>query len=261
MFPSVKSVKSNAKSALKDNWGIAIAAITVVFFLFGAILVVTDLVPFILNSKIYNIVFLAIKCILLLFFGFPLFYGLLRLFYCIYNSISVKFDDIFFYLSSKKHYKKALNLTLNITVRITIITLVFLLPSFLLTFVAKGGIDSFFQNGVPIWLNNLTIFGAFLRCIAIALIILFSIRYYMAPYILVTHSNSSVKEIIYLSSSVARYTANSFIVLAFSLLGWILLSITCIPALFTLPFIIMCYIVHSKFAINYYNNRFENSRL
>ena len=68
-------------------------------------------------------------------------------------------------------------------------------------------------------------------------------------------------EAIHLSTMVAKRTLSNFLSLIVSLLPWIILTLLIIPAVYTLPTVIVCYVVHCRFAINNYNiliDNFEN---
>jgi uncharacterized membrane protein YccF (DUF307 family) len=62
-----------------------------------------------------------------------------------------------------------------------------------------------------------------------------------------------VYEAIHKSTLLSRATSIDFLGLLLSFFGWILLSVTVIPLIFTLPYFLTSYMVHSRFAVANYN--------
>ena len=63
------------------------------------------------------------------------------------------------------------------------------------------------------------------------------------------------EEALLMSSVISKTSLMDFVFLGFSLILWIIASILFIPLIFTLPYFIMCYIVHSEYSVKDYNQR------
>ncbi len=253
MFPSVKSVKSNSLNALRGNWAQAVMALAIPVLSVLAVGVLADAVIYLMDSLIIQVIFSVVIILTVIFLGLPSCFGVLRLYHSLYTKENIDFSEIFYYFSSKGVYLRAVRFIFSMVFPLTLAAFLLLVPSIALDFIANGGIDELFQNGIPIWIANLSIIATFLRCLAIAAVILISLKVYVAPYIFMINDKISVKEVLMQSIAVSRYGAGPFILLVFTQLGWVLLSILAVPAVFTLPYMLMCYVTHSKYAVNFYN--------
>ena len=81
------------------------------------------------------------------------------------------------------------------------------------------------------------------------------LKYYLAPMLIIADENMDVNEAIHMSVVISKNTTLDFVYLAFSMIGWILLSLLFIPLLYTLPLFMMVYLTHCSFAVNEYNER------
>ena len=258
MFPSSKAVKTTALSLLRGNWVTAAAVALIPVFFVMINVVAASLTITVLSSIAAEIILTVMLVAVLLLAGIPLLLGVIKYYwnlsYCDNNDIRV----VFCYFSSLKMYWRAVKTLAFVLVRIFLIGIICLLPSAFIDFVANGGLNDLLQNGIPLWFTNLWIIAIFLRGIGIAAIIFFTFKYYLVPFILVVNDNIITDEIIVISKIASKKSSVGFAGLLFGLLGWILLSFFAVPLIFTLPYMIMCYIVHSRFAIFFYNNAVNN---
>ena len=87
----------------------------------------------------------------------------------------------------------------------------------------------------------------------VIILIAIMLKYYLAPFLFVADEDMDVMEAIHKSTVLTRATAVDFLILVLSFLGWILLSVLVMPLIFTLPYMVMSYVVHSRFAVANYN--------
>lgn len=258
MFPSVKSVKTNALLALKGNWSSAIGAMAVPTLAVLAVVLFCDAAAYIVASYVLQLVFYTLSLITGVFIGIPSFLGVLRIYKDIYDLGKADFTQVFFYFSKPSRYFRAVRYILSVAIPIALASFLLLSPSIALDYISEGGIDFLFNQGIPIWVSNLSVIATFLRCAAVAVIILIAIKFYMSAYIFVINDYLSPIEIIRSSFDVSYYSNPAFITLLFSMLGWALLGFLIIPAIFTVPYMVMSYVTHAKYAVTFYNNNLSN---
>ena len=258
MFPSSKVVKTTALSLLRGNWATAAAVALIPVFFVMINVAAASLTMLVLTSPAVEAIHTVLMLADLLLAGIPLLLGVIyyywNLAYCDNNDIKV----VFCYFSSVKMYWRAIKTLAFVLVRIFAVSVICLLPSVMIDFVADGRLNDIWQNGIPLWFTNLWIIAIFLRGIGIAAIIFFTFKYYLVPFLLVVNDNITTGEIILISKIASKKSSVGFAGLIFGLLGWILLSFFAVPLVFTLPYMIMCYTVHSRFAIFFYNNTVNN---
>lgn len=254
MFPSVKSVKTNAKLALKGNWPLAIAAIAVPVLAVLAILLFCDAATYLVKSYALRMFFYGLAIAASVFIGLPSFLGVIRFYKNLYTGNKADFSQIFFYFSSISRYFRAVGFMFVVALPIAVISFLLLFPSFVLDYIADGGFDFLFKQGIPIWVSNLSIIATFLRCAAIAGIVLVSLKFYMAVYLFIINDCLSPRDIVYQSFAVSYYSNTAFISLLFSMLGWVVFGFLIIPLIFILPYMLMSYVTHAKYAVTFYNS-------
>lgn len=195
----------------------------------------------------------AIFAVSALFLLAPLYLGLLRFFWRQLFGAEDLPICVFYYLSNKSLYKKVLKYILTLTSKILGISVIIALPAFAVWLASQGFIYEMLDMPIPIWSANLNNVFVFLRSIAIVVITAIALKYYLSPILFVADENIDISEALYMSKTISRKTYIDFVFLCFSFLGWILLSILIIPLIFTLPYMVTAYTVHSRFAIADYN--------
>ena len=60
-------------------------------------------------------------------------------------------------------------------------------------------------------------------------------------------------EAMHISEMISKQSISAFASLVVSFIGWFLLSLLGLPLVYTLPFFLISYVVHSRFAIVNYN--------
>lgn len=249
MATSSNIVKKTAKSALKGNYlkSVMLSA----EFVFAALIVyiALALLSFVFSEWAVNILLILFS----LFIMAPAALGLIRAFWRIMWDSEDKAEIIFYYFSSKKLYKKALKLIFNLAFKFLWIGLLLLIPSIITDTLSSVKVYDLFGLSAPAFASNLWVLSAFLRASAFIILIAIMLKYYLAPFLFVADEDMDVMEAIHKSTVLTRATAVDFLILVLSFLGWILLSVLVIPLIFTLPYMVMSYVVHSRFAVANYN--------
>ncbi len=248
MLPTSREIKKEALKNLRGKWPVSICVglfpiicaitLTIASQLFRS--VIPQGVPTVL---LYVFDTLAVICLFV-----PLVFGAFRFFGMLQSGEQVTPYDCFAYFSSKKMYLRATKMALLVIVRLVILGFFLMLPASLTDFIAEGGIAFLIGDTPPIWFSSLWIISLFLRGFSIALLIVITLKYYMFPYIFTSNDGISVAEALRLSARVSYFGFSAFAGLIFSLSGWIVLSVLSLPAVFTLPYIFMCYFVHCSYA-------------
>lgn len=258
MFPKTIAVKKTALANLQNQWPAAIAEASLVLAFY---LVLINLFSFsreIFSGTLANIVMTALFMAVVIFIGLPLIMGMLRNFWGMATETPLKITEMFYYFSSKEVYKKITVFTFLILGRLVLRSVALLLPSIIIGLISRYSFLFFANSAEPLWFSNIWIFELVLRAIAICGIIYMSLRYYLAPFIFI--ANEDIDEMVCVQKAymVSKLCLSNFSALFISLLGWVLLSVFFVPLVFTLPYILMCYIVHARYAVVYYNNRVKS---
>ncbi len=257
MFPNSRVIKVNALSALKGNWATAVAAI-MIWVLFNVILLVTGtLICSFIESTVITTAVIIVLSAIALFVGSPLLFGVLKFIWHLSDRECTDIGDVFFYFGSRKMYFRALNITLQIISRFLIMGSVMIVPSLVIEYISNGGFNEVF-GAVPLWLTNFWIISVFLRSLGVLLTVIFTAKYYLAPFVFIINDEIEPLEAMHLSCKAAKLSIWNFVGLIFTLLGWFVTSLLGVPLFFTVPYILMCYIIHSRFAVYYYNEWVKN---
>lgn len=255
MLPNSKSVKQTAKSRLSGRWPLAIATVMIsLFFILFLLMIFSILSQFFTGGISLAIVSLPMLLIGIVT-GFPLWLGTLRLFRYIYEGTDTTLYTVFHYFSTRERLLKSLKLGLLLISRILLVSVLLLLPAVLIDILASGNLPFFKENGMPIWFSNLWVFGAFLRGIASVVLAFIIMRHYLAAYIFVLNDNLDCLEIMLLSKKVSKISMGPMCALLLSFILYFAISVFIVPLIFTLPIIIMSYVVHANTAVDLYNKR------
>ena len=258
MFPKSIAVKKTALANLQNEWPTAIATVSVVLAFYLVLINLFSFSLYIFSDNITRVIMSLILIEVIIFIGIPLIMGLLRNFWGMASESPLKITEIFYYFSSKTVYKKLTVFTFLMLGRIVLRSVVVLLPSVIIGAVSKYSSLIFRESAQPLWFSNIWIFELVLRAIAICLIVYMVSRYYLAPFIFIADENGDELTCIHKAYTVSKISMGNFIGLVLSLVGWILLSVFFVPLVFTLPYMCMCYIVHSRYAAVYYNSGHKN---
>ena len=257
MFPNSKVVKINAVSALKGNWVTVVSAV-MIWVLFVLLLIVTGaLICSFIESSIITTTIVILLCLTALLIGVPLSFGVLKFIWHIVDNGQGEIDDVFFYLSSRKMYFTAFNLTLQILSNLLTIGSIFIVPSIIIEYISNGGFEKVFSS-IPLWLTNFWIIAMFLRVLGIVITVIFTAKYYLAPFIFIINDEIEPLQAMHLSKKAARVSIWNFIGLLITLTGWLIASLLGVTLFFTIPYLLTYYVIHSRFSVYYYNEWVKN---
>ncbi len=257
MFPNSVAVKKTALAALKNEWPTAMAAVTIPLVFYLIMINVFSLLEYIFAVPVALVTVRILLIFVMIFIGLPLSLGALRILWGIETDASLKISEVFHYFSSVKAYKRVFNFIVLLFGGMILKSVALLLPSYIIDLISNSSSGLFANTAMPLWVDNLWVFAAFLRIIAVCCIIYVALRYYLAPFIFVANDGADPFECVHKSYTVSRVSVGNFVGLMFSLTGWILLSLFFIPMVFTLPYMSMCYLMHSRFSAVFYNKKVE----
>ncbi|MBR7132842.1 MAG: hypothetical protein IKD04_04865 [Clostridia bacterium] len=248
-------VKITAKTALKGRYlGAIFSSLCLIFsVIIGELL--ASLVEFVSTEHFYYIFSLAYS----IFITVPLLLGLIRYFWRLLFAVEDSPVSVFYYLSTKELYLKAIKLNFSIILRAIPAALILFFPVIAVWVLSQSFIFELINIPIPMWTANLDHLFVFLRTFSSVLLCVFMLKYYMSPLLFVADENMDVNEAIYMSATISKKSGLDFFYLLLSFLGWILLSVFMIPLIFTLPYMITSYAVHVRFAVAEYNKHIEKN--
>ena len=238
MTASTISVKLTAKTALKNNWVRASVACLVLIFSYFISAFAASFIGYISNDTAAEISLIILSVFLL--FG------------AVDSPVAV-----FYYFTSKNAYKRALRLTVLLALRALFFGIILFIPSFIVDLFSSSFIYDALKMPTPLWTSNLYYLSLFLKTAATVILIFIMARYYMAPFLIAADEDMEVDEAIHMSDTISKRTMLDFIYLFFSFFGWILVSVLVFPLIFTMPYILISFGVHVRFAIAEYNKRID----
>lgn len=250
-----RAVKITAKTALRGNLLRSVFAVCAIIFA----VFINTYVAYLLETVLGKAVSAIISSLFSFLLIFPLFLGELRFFWRMLFSSQDNPSSVFYYFSDKGLYLKCLSFILNFLIKIIPPALVLAVPVIGVKLVSKGSIFELADMSIPLWTANLSYIYVFVCVFAVMLLIIHMLKYYMAPLFFVSDENMDSGECFHMSAVISKRSMLDFISLLASLLGWILLSVTVIPLIFTLPYIITAYAVHFRFSVAQYNRHIKES--
>ncbi len=249
MVASSAIVKDTAKTALKPNYLKSVIGSTVVVFSS----IICYLLSKLLGTVFGRVAYYTVLALFILFILIPLFYGLIRFFRRMQWGQNDGVISIFYYFSSKHSYLRVIKLNVIIALRLLVIGLVLMIPAVITDVLQNGHLYDLFGITMPLWTSNLWIVSEVLKVSALIVLFFVSLRFYIAPFLFVADDGIDVLEALHFSTVISKRTAFDFFFLIISFALWILLSILLMPLCFILPYFIMSYLVHCRFAVAQYN--------
>lgn len=254
-MPGNSAVKSTARAALKSFWPQAVACCFVLLAGLFIPLCACEVgsAVFGVYAALPNTLFSAFFCFLVML---PLFFGVLRYFRrAIYGNIS-GITAVFYYFSSKRRYFDILFFSVMLAVHMLGFAAVTFLPYIVIRIMEHMPMsilpDSFLIQSEFV--------GGLFLLLGFAFFILATVKYYAAPMIFISCDNIHWTEAFYMSKRLSRYSAGAFLVLLVGFVGWGLLSLSGIALIFTLPYMLAAYVVHCRYAFNFYNRKIQLMR-
>ncbi len=250
-------IKKTAKTALSGNFlkSAAVSCIAVFTYFIG--IIIASMLSLV-GGDAATIVFLILFTV---FVFSPIAIGCL----CYFRRLLWGQNDsaliVFRYFSSKDEYKRALRLTIILTLKLLAAALALFFPSLVVRALSSEWFYSVFDLPVPVWTSSLWTLNSILTTLASLLLCFVMLKYYISVFLFVGDDNMHPAEAVNMSAIISRRTGADFFGLVCSFIGWILLSLFVAPLIFTVPYFLMSYCVHCRFAVTAYNREVDKFNL
>ena len=253
MLPSVGKIKSTAREVLSKNHFIGIMASLPFVFSLAVLFLVVEVLFTVTNTVITAVFNMAMVCFLIL----PLLLGTFRFFSRWLDGVCDYPTAVFFYFSSFAVYLKSINFILRLILRLLVSYFLLSLPAIIVGGLALSDVYEFFGFAIPLWTPLLSTISNLLFVLSFIVFIFVNIKYYLSPYLFIIDDETTPANAMKMSMIISRRTQIDFIYLFFGMIVYVVLSLLFLPLIFTMPFLIMTYLVHSKYAVIEYNNTIE----
>ena len=251
MTIGIPTIKKEAKSKLKGKWVSSI--IVSLTFLFTVFMVynIAGVLSLVFGDVGANVVILLFA----VFLCGPLMLGVTRFFWRLYGDMDENPATAFYYFSDFKSYYKAVKLCTLLALRLITFAVVYYLPAIAVYLLSSHQLYEILKMPIPLWSQNLSYVVSFLSSLGGILTAVSLLKFYLAPALVIADSGIDTEEAMLMSTVISKGSVIDFVFLAFSLILWIVLSFLCIPLIFTLPYFVMCYVIHAFYAIKDYNEK------
>ncbi len=251
-IPKSSVVKNTARTALKGRWVEAIAVsclgLFALLFVYLSASVARSLITE-YSALVSAVIWIGYVLLLLA----PLGMGIVRYFWRLTDSVCDEISEVFYYFHNPNRYFRVVKLTFILGWRVAAAAFVCMLPYLIVNAMSNTWLYQLLGQSIPIWAANLVLIESFLYVVGLLCVIVYISRYYLVPVIAVMDEELLLLEAVHISCMVSRKSSSAFICLLVSLLGWLLLTGLLVTAIYTLPLIISCYVVHCRFSIVNYN--------
>lgn len=255
MMPTNAAVKSTAKASLKKLWPQAIAACVIL----GINALLASCIQSVIALVWSTPVSIVAAVIYFLFFTAPLLMGVTFWLWRVTVLSDSPVAEMFFVFSTRFVYARVISFILAAALRLAVILFLCLLPFGLVKLASTPELYEFFGGQIPTWTASFWIFESFFEFVGIGVFLLIASRHYIAPLLFMIGGDITPAEAIYMSRRIGKVSFGAMLQLVASFIGWAALSILVIPAIYTLPYFLMCMTVHCRYAINYYNSTQNNA--
>lgn len=249
-------IKKQTRGYLQGSWAALAAAFLVIFVplsLASAIetvmiffglngLSVTELLQKADKDMTLTIAYASVAAVILLVFIFslPLLSGFFRMSAAVANGETAQCSDLFYFFEKGK-YADALGFNMSLAVRCLLWTVLSFLPAAACVVVQKMGI-----LGSLSWMT--TILGVLMMTLGVVLSVVLNSRYFLAQYLFVTADGQGeqAKNAIRISVKLMRGNRKKYLSLLVSFLPWIALTFFVLPALYTVPYMMVSFANSAK---------------
>ncbi len=251
------AVKKTAKTALQGRWIECIAV--ALLFLFSSLV---NYLAAGLLSGVFSFVgtYYIVRLLLGLLIDIPLLFGVLRYYWRVLWGEKDRFVLCFCYFSGKQPYLRVLKTVLLVLGRVAVTGVALFAPAILIDFFSGELVYTLLNISRPEWLGNFWLLSRVLKVFAGTVLFLTSLRYYMAPFLLLVDEEMEPLEILHVSQTASKETVIEFVWLVVSFLLWIISSFFVIPMLYTLPYMLTAYLVHCRFVTAQYNRKIQQQK-
>ena len=181
-----------------------------------------------------------------IFLSSPFLFGVLRWFWLLTNGVDVPLNELFYFFSSGKIFWKSVRLSLGVFLRIVFAAGISLLPYVLWSVAFDPALYDHFNIAMPIWMSGLFPIAQFLKFIGLFFFVLLSLRCLVVYIPLNACPELSVRKMFGFASRLIHGRLFRFLGFLLSFFGWFLLSLLCLPLLFTLPFFLTSLCIYGK---------------
>ena len=246
---TTKAVKSTALEHLRGNWpkACSVAMIPV----FATIAVV--LIGYLLTLPFGTVIADVISVIIFILLCAPLWMGALRVYWRLANGCDDDVAEAFYYFSGKKEYKRCFLFNLRVTAYWLKVELLVFFPCLLTYVFTNGDFYEWLGISMPLILLNLRYLIYVFYLLAFIVTIIHIVKLYLPAFLLVSDEEMPPVLCFKRGIEVGAYTKSRFSGFAIGFLGWIILSLLFIPLLFTVPYLLMSYVVACRYNVAYYN--------
>ena len=164
---------------------------------------------------------------------------------------------MFFYFSSSAVYRKSVNFILRLIIRLLISYFLLSLPAIIVGGLASADVYEFFGFAIPLWTPLLSTISNLLFVLSFIIFIFVNIKYYLSPYLFIIDDEITPENALKMSIIISRRTQIDFIYLFFGMIVYVILSLLYLPLIFTMPILLMTYLIHSKYAVIQYNSTID----
>lgn len=253
MTVSTKIIKKTAKTALKENWCNAIIACTALILSYYLCSLITECIGYVF----FPLVAYGFLAGMLFFMFAPLLLGVIRYFWRLLFDAKDHPAAIFYYFSEKKRYARALRVTFALGIRAAIFGFFVFLPAVVTKALSQTAFYDFFHQPIPLWSFNLTYVSLFLETVAKVLFFFYLLRYFAFPFLAVADEEMEIGEAIHRAGELSTRSDINPFSLFLSFLGWLLLCLLAVPAVFILPYFFTAISVEFRFIVAAYNREAE----
>lgn len=249
MLASSKIIKNVAKTALSQNFLSAVVAASVLIFTIFA----TSLVSSLVGVFAGTIGSFATQIVMIIFAIGPLCLGVINF---LRRMLWEQKDDmllIFKYFSDAASYKRAVYFVLCFGVRIAMVAFIAFLPCIVVRILSSEELYTALDIALPVWTSNLWALNSFLVIIATMASVFITLKYYLSVFVFVANDELDVAEAINMSTIISKRTGADFFGLVVSFIGWFFTCVFVLPLVVVLPYFLMSYCTHCRFAITAYN--------
>ena len=263
------TAKHNARLALRENWGKAIAmvllllAVTVLFNLVESLLAIffhlpgfvdilstpgyyLDNIP---NGTLPSLAVTGICALCAFLVLAPLSLGVTNWYYRLIYGHTEDFASIFTFFESLSQLRKALWLKFQLGLRSTLWGIFFLAPGSVLCFMGSHLISADATRLDHVMAAIGITIGVFSGIVGLALTWIVCNRYFLAPYLICDDRSMKVSKAIRLSVQATRGRKTQLALFQFSFFWWYLASLLMIPFLYLSPYLNASLAIYARYFI------------
>lgn len=251
MLVPTKVIRTTARAALKNKMVSCMAATVGFLFCVFSGLFVCDILSYITKSMAVS---LALNILFVVFAVLPVLFGLLRYMWFVLSGITQNPIQIFYYFSSGERFGRAANLSARLVIKGSLWAFVCFLPAFVVSVLLNSSFYEAVGISIPEFIGNLWVLEVFLAVAGLIGWVFLMLRYYLAPFLFVADEKMPAFTVMDTAKVLSKRTMLDYVCLVFSMFVWVLISLTGMPIIFTLPYFLMAYLVHGCYAVAQYNS-------